>query len=132
LPKAGTSFPVECLFLYQSATEQNLALSGVQATRISENNNAMPALLCLEVTALEHDFELVMNYDTGYYDASSINSLLASIKILLAQGLKNSQLSLPELKVMPTELQKLCQGEIVEWQEKEQLLHTLFTTTARK
>jgi amino acid adenylation domain-containing protein/thioester reductase-like protein len=132
LPKTSSGFPVECLFLYQSSPEKKLSFSEVKVTRISEKSSSLPALLCLEVTALENDFELVVTYDTGFYEQTCIKSFAESIKTLIINGLKNSALSLNQLNVIPAHLQRFCEGEVVEWQEKEQLLHTLFTSTARK
>jgi amino acid adenylation domain-containing protein/thioester reductase-like protein len=132
LPKANSGLPVECIYLYQSSAEKELLLSEVTTTRISGKTHHIPTLLCLEVTAFDNEFELLFTFDTGTYESSSIDCLAHSVTTLLMHSLSHCHLSLNQLNLIPEHLQRLCEGETIEWQKKEELLHTTFTATARK
>jgi len=132
LPATNSGLSVECLYLYQPAPPKMFTLDDVTITNIDETKRPIPALLCLEVTAIDDDIELTLAFDDGIYALDGINCLMASIALILTQGLTQAEIHFNSLSAVPDTIQQLCDAEEVIWPEKQRLLHSLFTSTAMK
>lgn len=132
LRRKGEVLPVECLFLYQSSPIEQFRLNDSDCQIEALNSAEMPSLLCLEVIKEADHYALQLQYDKHLYSRQAMMTLAQTYRLICHQ-IATERASAPGyLWMLPNAIAQYCYGSTIEWHEDAELLHTCFTTTARR